>query len=53
MMAVDISTPVDAIEGIGPATRLALGKMSIHHVFDLLRAPATSIHQAVKNTSSL
>jgi hypothetical protein len=51
-MAVDISTPVSAIEGIGPNTAGALTHVAVWTVFDLLRVRFNAIHQAVRPMAS-
>ena len=51
-MAVDPSTPVSAIEGIGPAASAALQAVGVFTVFDLLRFSAPRVHRAVHSLAS-
>jgi hypothetical protein len=52
-MAAEASTPVSAIDGIGPAIEAGLTRLGIFVVFDLLRATAEHVHAAVKSDASL
>ena len=49
---VDISTPVSAIEGIGPVAAGALANAGVWTVFDLLGVPFNAIRQAVGSIAS-
>ena len=51
-MSVAIGAPVTMIEGIGPAIAGALAGLRIWTVLDLLRVPATRIHDAVREIAS-
>ncbi len=51
-MAIEIDTPVSAIEGIGPATTVALGAAAIHTVSDLLRVSLAAVRAAVSSLAS-
>ena len=52
-MTVNIDTPVDVIEGIGPATASALAQHGIHYVLDLFRLSPESLHALVESMASL
>lgn len=52
-MAVSANTPVEAIEGIGPAAAEAFNRVGVFTVFDLLRGTAERLHSAVADTASL
>jgi hypothetical protein len=45
-MTIDATTPVIEIEGIGPATARALGRIRVFTVFDLLRCTPDHIRRA-------
>jgi uncharacterized protein DUF4332 len=51
-MAVDIVTPVSAIEGIGPATAAALAQVGVWTVLDLVRVRFDVVHGAVRTLAS-
>lgn len=51
-MAVDILTPVSAVEGIGPATAAALSQAGVWTVLDLLRVRFDAVHDAVRSVAS-
>jgi hypothetical protein len=51
-MAVEINTPVSAIEGIGPAATAALAGVGIYTVFDLLRVRPQALSNAVRDVAS-
>lgn len=51
-MAIEIDTPVAAVEGIGPATAARLAEAGIHTVCDLLRVNRSQVLQAVGSLAS-
>ena len=51
-MAADILTPVSAIEGIGPATAVALAHVGVWTVLDLVRVRFDVLHGAVRTLAS-
>ena len=52
-MAISPTTPLSAIEGIGPVTARALEGIGAYSVFDLLRASVETIHPAVSPLASV
>jgi hypothetical protein len=52
-VAVSASTPVEAIEGIGPTAAEAFNRGGVFAVFDLLRGTPERLHTAVADTASL
>jgi hypothetical protein len=51
-MAIEIDTPVSAIEGIGPTTAAAFGQAGIYTACDLLRVTVSALHAAVDSLAS-
>jgi nucleotidyltransferase/DNA polymerase involved in DNA repair len=50
-VAVDSTTPVTEIEGVGPSVTRALSRMRVHTVFDLLRCTPDQIRRAASHLS--
>jgi hypothetical protein len=51
-MAAEASTPVSAIDGIGPVIEAGLARLGVFVVFDLLRGTTEHLHSVVKSDAS-